>query len=155
MLWTSAVFHAASSTSVFNTCSQRNPFLTLAVREMQLLRAGQGGQRIILNFLFISHALSTCLGKIIFQISWIIMRPFWHPRQLECCLSQVAGSNLYHLFLCYFWSIIWENIWVFWNRSDLEVFVTFFDFNGNFHGKMAKILFLAIKSGKSILQPSS
>ena len=67
------------------------------------------------------------------------MRPFWHPRQLECCLSQVAGSNLYHLFLCYFWSIIWENIWVFWNRSDLEVFVTFFDFNGNFNGKMAKI----------------
>ena len=35
MLWTSAVFHAASSTSVFNTCSQRNPFSTIAVIEIR------------------------------------------------------------------------------------------------------------------------
>ena len=33
--------------------------------------------------------------------------------------------------------------------------VIFFDFNGNFNGKMAKNRFLAIKSSRSVLQPSS
>ena len=33
----------------------------------------------------------------------------------------------------------------FFNRSDLEVFITFFNFNGNFNEKMAKIHFLAQK----------
>ena len=37
----------------------------------------------------------------------------------------------------------------------LEVSVTFFDFNGNFNGKMAKNRFSAIKSARNALQPSS
>ena len=37
----------------------------------------------------------------------------------------------------------------------LPMLVIFFDFNGNFNGKMAKKNFLAIKSSRSELQPSS
>ena len=40
-------------------------------------------------------------------------------------------------------------------RPFLPLSVNFSDFNGNFNGKMAKNRFLAIKSGRSSLQPSS
>ena len=48
-----------------------------------------------------------------------------------------------------------KTVFVFALGPFLPMFVFFFDFNGNFNGKMAKNHFLAIKSSRSVLQPSS
>ena len=47
-----------------------------------------------------------------------------------------------------------RTVFVFALGPILPMFVILFDFNGNFNGKMAKIHFLAIKSSRSVLQPS-
>ena len=48
-----------------------------------------------------------------------------------------------------------RTVFVFALGPFLLMLVICFDFNGNFYGKMAKIHFLAIKSSRSVLQPSS
>ena len=53
------------------------------------------------------------------------------------------------------WLTDFRTVFVFALGPFLPMFVIFFDFNGNFNGKMAKNRFLAIKSSRSVLQPSS
>ena len=48
-----------------------------------------------------------------------------------------------------------RTVFVFVLRPFLPLSVNFLDFNGNFNGKMAKNRFLAIKSVRNALQPSS
>ena len=50
---------------------------------------------------------------------------------------------------------VFKTVIVFALGPFLPMSVVFFDFNGNFNGKMAKIYFLAMKSSRSVLQPSS
>ena len=51
-----------------------------------------------------------------FKKTWTLERGLHH---------QVAPPNLYQLFLCSYWSIIWENIWVYRFRIDFEQLVIF------------------------------
>ena len=48
-----------------------------------------------------------------------------------------------------------RTVFVFALGPFLPMLVIFFDFNGNLNGKMAKNYLLAIKSSRSVLQPSS
>ena len=53
------------------------------------------------------------------------------------------------------WLTDFRTVFVFALGPFLPMLVIFFDFDGNFNGKMAKNHFLAIKSSRSVLQPSS
>ena len=80
------------------------------------------------------------------KIQWAISQKtiFGHNFWLEC------PPNFYRLFFCSFWSIIWENSWVFQNWSDFELLVIFFSFNGNFNGKMTKMNKMAKSHSKMV-----
>ena len=70
-------------------------------------------------------------------------KPHLHIYNLGWALQhQVCDPNLYHLFLCCFWSIIWENIWFYRFWIDFEVSVIFFGSQCKIQGKIdAQIYF--------------
>ena len=68
---------------------------------------------------------------------------------------QSANFEFCMLLNCCIWLTDFRTVLVFALGPFLPMSVVFFDFNGNFNGKMARILFLAIKSSGSVLQTSS
>ena len=70
-------------------------------------------------------------------------------------IVQSANFEFCMLLNCCIWLTDFRTVFVFALGPFLPMKVLFFDFNGNFNGKMAKNRFLAIKSSRSVLQPSS
>ena len=70
-------------------------------------------------------------------------------------IVQSANFEFCMLLNCCILLTDFRTVFVFALGPFLPMSVVFFDFNGNFNGKMARILFLAIKSSSSVLQTSS
>ena len=75
-----------------------------------------------------------------------------------CCYSYFDESWIFNFYMVSKCSILFHDfrtVFVFVLRPFLPLSVTFLDFNGNFNGNITKKRFLAIKSGRNALQPSS
>ena len=90
------------------------------------------------------------IPKYLYVWNWPSFHILWkvfHNVYITCALGwalqhQVCDPNLYQLFFCSFWSIIWENIWVYRFRIDFEVSVIFFGSQCKIQGKIdAQIYF--------------